>query len=504
MKKLTLAFLFAVSFLVSCQQTKDLGQQEVFIGETIAEFSIPYTPNPNENPFDVVAKVNFTRESDVKARDTEMFFANDSMHFRFADFEPGEWGFETRSKKENLNGYTGKVIVKPAKGEPNGYLVANGKKWFWNGSQKATVPQLVMVDVLKRYQSEAAQNEAITAFLKEHGFNGFHMPGITMGWFDLEKSGGRYTEIGDDPNPSPEAFDVLEQFIWNTYQAGGQFHFWWWGDESRKKTPIKWGINGKVDQRLLRYFAARLGAIPGWSTSYGFDLIEWVKPEELQQWHDHLKAKLLLPHLISGRSRKHLMTPYADDLSYESFEHHRPSYETYLSIYQNSKNKPVFSEDRFRIRNRTQFAPKDYTEELTIKGLWHSTMAGGVANIWGNLALPDGKNNARHSQPYQNKEALKTYHAFFFDKERFALDFEPIQHEEEMMWASVPSKNIVVGFVENVGSVTATSFPTGSVQKIIAVDVYKAYKEVIIFQDKNGTFQLPYASGWGLIITPEL
>ncbi|MAG93645.1 MAG: hypothetical protein CMJ48_07840, partial [Planctomycetaceae bacterium] len=42
-------------------------------------------------------------------------------------------------------------------------------------------------------------------------------------------------------------------------------------------------------------------------------------------------------------------------------------------------------EDRFRIRHSKTYADKDYTMEMTRRGLWHSTMAGGVANIWGHL-----------------------------------------------------------------------------------------------------------------------
>ena len=97
---------------------------------------------------------------------------------------------------------------------------------------------------------------------------------------------------------------------------------------------------------------------------------------ELQQWHDTIQKHLVVPHLLSGRSKKHRMTPYAPALSYESYEHHRPDFATYLDIYNRSKNKPVFSEDRFRIRNRSAFAPKDYTELLTFQGLWHSTAGG--------------------------------------------------------------------------------------------------------------------------------
>ena len=61
------------------------------------------------------------------------------------------------------------------------------------------------------------------------------------------------------PIQAPASFEVLESLIQKTYDQGGVLHFWFWGDESRKQTPIKWGKEKEVDQRLQRYIATRLG-----------------------------------------------------------------------------------------------------------------------------------------------------------------------------------------------------------------------------------------------------
>jgi len=65
---------------------------------------------------------------------------------------------------------------------------------------------------------------------------------------------------------------------WGTYHiydyapgfiAGWGAHpLWAWGDEQRRMTPKRWGINGKVDRRLQRYICARLGPLPGWSIAF--------------------------------------------------------------------------------------------------------------------------------------------------------------------------------------------------------------------------------------------
>ena len=74
--------------------------------------------------------------------------------------------------------------------------------------------------------------------------------------------------------------------------------------------------------------------------------------------------------------------------------------------------QPVMSEDRFRIRNEGR--SKDYDQTETRRGLWNSTMAGGAANIWGDLRpLPDSKG----SLPYSNANQLLTYARFW--KNRF-------------------------------------------------------------------------------------
>ena len=495
----TLTTLCLISSLVVGCTSKYLGSQTIKIGENWAEFKVSYIPDAGENPYDILAKAHFKNVETGEIKEVPMYFAMDSMVLRFAALNPGAWTFNTRSINQKLDGLSGEVLIEISDNPSvNGYLTKRNKKWYWQASKKAIVPQLVMARRLSDYEELQILDEDLSEFIDNHGFNGLHIPPISMGWFDLQHTGKGHDRIQGDPNPSPETFEVLERVIARTYRTGGILHFWFWGDESRKQTPVKWGVNDAIDRRFQRYFAARMGALPGWSASYGFDLPEWVTPRQLQQWHDTLQNLLVIPHLISGRSKKHQMTPYAENLSYESYEHHRPDYDTYLAIYQKSQGKPVFSEDRFRIRNRTVFAPKDYSESLTFKGLWESTMAGGVANIWGNLALPDGKNNSEYSLPYANKDAIKTYHRFFFGENRFTKDFEPLPEKGDLLLAEVPDRNVLIGYQNDVQEIQLTNLAEN--QDVLVVDALAPYEELKITPNKDGILVLPRKSNWAMVI----
>ena len=83
-----------------------------------------------------------------------------------------------------------------------------------------------------------------------------------------------------------------------------------------------------------------------------------------------------------------------------------------------AEGRPAFSEDRFRIRVPSRYPEKDYDFDLTRRGLWHSAMAGGVANIWG--YKPEDK---EFSEPYSNREAIATYSRFIDDT--FSVQMEP-------------------------------------------------------------------------------
>jgi len=370
------------------------------------------------DPFAVDARAVFTHTETGEQLTTGLFPSGDNeWAFRFANSRTGHWTCKTESEIPDLGGWTTIIDVEPDN-SARGTISHIGHWWAWSESGEVFVPQLAMYDSPEGFLDQPEKIETdIKTLLSDHGFNGFHVP-VFCRWFDIDKETN--PEFDDpDPLPDPRTFDALELLIQKTYAAGGMVHLWMWGDNDadHRMTPMRddWGgKNGRVVSRLLKYVAARLAPVIGWTMGYGFDLEHWVAEEDLRQWHETLTEAMSWPHLLGGRSGRpkddpELLQIY-DGLDYAGYTHLRPKYEDYVTAIKRHPDKPVFSEDRFRIRESERFAFKDYTEEATRRGLWDSTMAGGVANIWGMMAK--GERNGR-SVSYPNADHLQTCAKFF-------------------------------------------------------------------------------------------
>ena len=382
------------------------------------------------NPFDVLSTVTFTHTQSGTQHVTQMFYAgSDTWKWRFAGTEIGTWTFSSASDDPDLNGLQGTVMINPNP-DPDMYgfmtqhISATHTKWVRprgnEGVTEAFIPQFVMFDPnpSSYFNNPGYVDAAIEEFMDGHGFTGFHLAVIGARWFDMDADGNALS--GNETDPDPRTFDALELLITKTHAAGGVVHIWPWGDASRDQVPLELdgGANGPLDERLQRYIAARLGPIPGWSMGYGFDLFEWTNESMLETWHANMQTFMGWPHFLGGRAHKNQLSQIYEGFDYSAYEWHRPTYNDYIDHITTRPAKPAFSEDRFRIRNRD----KDYTMEETRRGLWHSAMAGGVANIWGNLRNENGS-IADFSNPYTNPEWIKTYALFWQD--RFLKDMEP-------------------------------------------------------------------------------
>jgi len=335
----------------------------------------------------------------------------------------------------------------------------------------------------------------IKTFFTEHGFNGFHTS-LACRWFDIDKESSE--QIGDDPNPDPRTFEALELLISKTHAAGGVVHLWAWGDDSRHTTPTKWGINGAVDKRLQRYIAARLGPLPGWTMGYGFDLWEWVRGPQLAEWHDYLHGEFGWPHMLGGRNYQYdQWVQLSEALDYSSYEQWRPDYDKYVLTMEDRPSKPSFSEDRFRIRDPSPYPDKDYSEELTRRGLWHSAMAGGVANIWGNLvgAPADGT-----SATYKHPHWSRTYADFF--RERFVLEMVRDNAITDGVCLRTPDSRRFVFYRENTDSISMDLSKMPSALPAVAVDTTQLYKEIDLGMLKPGkrTWTAPHVGDWAIAV----
>lgn len=474
-------------------------ENETTLFSPTLEWSVE-NPSWEGNPFDVAATAVFGHESRQETRTTQMFHTGGkTWKFRFTGTRVGRWTFSTRSDVPGLNGHSGTVAAKPNPDTvlSRGFVGKQGNRWAWTGSGQVFVPQLVMYVGGHTPQIANLTEEQLDAdireFLVEHGFNGFHVPVMLPdAWM---------TSSGGDADPRMATFQNLELIIGRTYAAGGMVHLWMWGDEGRKWTPSRWdgGKNGSVDRRLQRYIAARLGPLPGWSAGYGFDLWEWVKESDLKQWHAHMHQHFGWPHMLGGRASKNRLDQICEGLDYSGYEQHRPDYDKYVETIEKRPDKPSFSEDRFRIGERG-FDYKGYDETMTRRGLYHSTMAGGVANIWGNL-LPRNDTN-RGSAPYPKKHWIRTYATFF--EGRFLNDMVRNNGKSGDSNTRVlrSGSNRLIFYREDAESIHLDLSAMDGPKPAVAVDTTKEYTEIDVgtLKPAERTWRTPYRSDWAIAV----
>jgi hypothetical protein len=471
-------------------------------------------PGISENPFDLEAWVLFEHEQTGETRRTGMFYDGGAQwRFRFTPTRSGAWRFSTRSEAAALDGWRGAIIVRGLssdgasgeRGMRRGFLTTvDGNKWAWQtgeaGEVAAFVPQLVMARSLTAYHEQPDKiHRDVQTWMVDHGFTGMHLGSVACRWFDLASM--RHDQVPSaNPNPDLRTFQILEQLIRTAHAAGGMIHIWKWGDEDRRLTPLRWGINGEADCRLQRYIAARLGPMPGWSLGYGFDLWEWVTADQLESWHEYLHQHAGWKPIIGGRAHQH-GTPLArlmtDKLDYLGYETHKPDYAVYVESLSARPDKPAFQEDRFRVRIGSPWPDKDYDLVQTRRGLWHSTLAGGVANIWGNL-VPDSDEEG--SLPYPNKDQIKTWSRFF--EHRFLAGMTRHNELTDGVALIQPERPLVVVYREDADRIriNLTGLPTAL--KAVAVDTTKAYAEIDLGEltPREHIWQAPYASDWAVAI----
>jgi hypothetical protein len=508
------------------------------------------------NPFDLIANVEFSHADSGESRTTEMFYASDNTWcFRFTGTRPGRWSFTARcdggngtSLDSELDGISGTVTVsRKPEGLGRGFITHFGNKWGWSGSGMVFVPQYVMGKDLDAYYDRKAKrvNETkidgdIQEFVVEHGFTGFHLQGRGR-WFNLMGKPAK--------DPNPRTYEVLETIIRKVYRQGGACHLWMWGkDQNRGGDGPRALVDGPMsdaDRRNLRYLAARLGPLPGWSIGYGYDTENlWASPDELTNWKMFLENHWGWDHFVGsrvgfdekglyGQFGKGIPKPPLNDKynapigdkytawlggDYTGYTSYRPLYDRYVAVLEHRPNKPSFEEDRFRLRNARQWTHKDYSANLTVKGLWHSAMAGGVANIWGNL-LPEDDQGGSRSYDHVDvhvKHLIKTYATFFRDKKRFRRDLirdnaitDPRKGTTEVpdpppisACLRNPDGTHFVFYKESTTSVGMDLSGMKSPQPTVAVDTQKVYEEVdlgILKPDKH-SWNAPYRSNWAIAV----
>ncbi len=481
------------------------------------------------NPFDVQAQTTFTHVESGATRTTGVFYDSDGQwKFRFSGDLPGQWTFSSTSAHAGLDGLKGAVNVADhtAAGTAGlGLVTGVGNNWAWQAGPdilKPFVPQLVMYNGNpSAFHPDKAPDKIkkdVDEFMNVHGFNGFHVPSLAGRWFDFDASSDAIAVSMH--NPDPRTFEALEALITQTHAAGGMVHIWVWGDGDQTPLNLPGGANGEVDQRLQQYIAARLGPLPGWTMGYGYDLWEWTDGETLEGWHENIKKLTGWQRMLSARWQKNKLTQATEALDIAGYEQHRPDYDTYTKTI-DARDKPALSEDRFRIRDSKTHEAKDYTEVDVRKGMWISTMAGGVGNIWGNVLNVAQENG---SLPFEHPEWSRTWADFFEKPGRFTFDMErrPDMVTGNDVYALFDAiAGTLIVYAENTDSIQLKLFKLliegepnedigggtgqnlGSMQmRVIAVDTTEAYREIdlgiIDITDDTLKVDLPGTSDWAL------
>jgi len=496
--------------------------------------------DPSDDPFDVVARVTFRYLGpDGDARDeasggeasggeaadtivTEAFYDGDHegaavYRFRFTGTRLGAWSFASESEHPALDGWTGAIEVVPNEDdEVPGFLTAANGRFAWpvgNDGRVEGVAYHVFMhggnegeDLGRIPRREAPMRAAVDALLDEAEENGARalFVGVWNQWFEL---GASRWDQHDSVHPDPATFRLLETMIARAHERGMALHIWQWGDEERRWTPLgvgrdegQDGVDGVADRRLQRYIAARLGPLPNWTMAYGFDLHEWVTPDDVRRWAANLHELLGWPHLLMAREQG--LGDRDFDFAGEPLDvvssDARPLldgldlYQVTLGELAAAVGRPVLFERRF-----LYLRDDVWTMDATWRALWTMTMAGGAGSVWG--VHWDAQ------EPYPEPSQLRIFRRFW--QGRLDLDLEPARADDGTLWFFAPDDARGVAYAEDTDVLTLPPVPEGAV--VVAVDTRgEAYEELVVSPDAAGAaptgepwrWQAPHVSDWAVAV----
>ncbi len=518
----------------------DLGDRATHVWET-EEFRLT-NDTWSGNPFDLVATVAFTHAQETRA--TQMFYTgNDTWKFRFTGTRTGVWNFSTSSTDANLDGHTGSVTVGPRTSpDSKGYLTSVGNKYaiMEQDSDHLTgyIYQVFMnqQDYEQQYKhSSRILGDPSRAHLiddywnntRENGFN-IYFFAVFYSWFRTGALSIDDFSNGSDPDldqPDLALFDTLERAIKYAHKHGGRTHIWAWGDNGRKQTPNRLGdgFRGQRHQRLIRYIAARLGPLPGWSMNFGFDTIEMPNAEaDCAWWAETMNETMGWPHILTSRGwdnesfGAHSYAGFGGNpYDLESTDKGPSVYDEIKQAMEKRTNRPSIYEERHTY-NRWQCWPQKVRDpnRLNETGsrrlIWWEAMAGGMGGFFGHFSErfnaygpfnPDGPCGYH---PDSLKRAFRTHREFWKD-ERLRLDMSPdndrVSGATGWCLATVDKSHFVF-FVEDADSVTIDLSGMPGTQPVVAIDAKKDYSEIDLGTLAPGThtIQLGSASDWAIAV----
>jgi len=535
-----LVLMIAMAISGNRAMASDLGNRSALMWKT-EEYSLANT-TWSGNPFDLVATVTFTHAQ--KMRTTQMFYAgSNTWKFRFTGTRTGVWNFSTSSTDADLDGHTGSVTVGPRAGsDMKGFLRHVGNKYAIMEEDiddfKGYVYQVFMnqQDYEQQYEhssrilGDPSRANLIDDYWNNTQDNGFNIYffAVFYSWFRMGALSIDDFSNGTDPDldqPDLALFNTLELAIKYAHERGGRTHIWAWGDNGRKQTPNRLGdgYRGQRHQRLIRYIAARLGPLPGWSMNFGFDTIEMPNAEaDCAWWADKMNETMGWPHVLTSRGwdngnfGAHSYAGFGGNpYDLETTDKGPADYHEIKQDMEARTNKPSIYEERHTY-NRWKCWPQSVpdpdglNETGSRRLIWWEVMAGGMGGFFGHFSErfnqygpfdPDGPCGYH---PDSLKRAFRTYREFWKDG-RLKLSMSPDNSRVSGAtgWCLVTAdKNHFVFFVEDVDSITINLSGMPGSQPIIAVDAKADYAEI----DKGSltagvhTIQLGSTSDWALVV----
>jgi len=455
------------------------------------------------NPFDLVAEVTFTHDSGKHKHVTEMFYAgNNTWKFRFTGTRTGEWTFITRAdgkdgttKDSDLHGRKGTITVNPnPDANAKGFLTNVGNKYAIRdveGKLRGVSYQVYQNNkggeavfnwkTTKKLGDATQEDVDLYLDLAERaGFDSI-FDTVAHRWF---KDGAIGHNQHNSVNPDLNTFGALDMIITRTHARGKIMHLWAWGDNARhrKWTPVglPGGINGKVDRRLQRYIAARLGPLPGWTMGYGFDLHEWVDENQVGAWAVYMHEHMGWRHLLMARARSH---PALDVVSHPHCGH---SYEDAVKNLDRDPKRP------HHFGERDGYLRSGYhTMDWTRRHMWRYTIAGGHSGHWGTWR-----------KSYPNPEQPNTHRSFWNHGQRLRLDMARANDRTDGYALATPDRKHLVFYKEDADRVAMDLSGAPGPLPVIAVDTTKAYREINVGKLAPGkhTWSAPRKSDWAIAV----
>lgn len=533
-----LAFLTPV--FGSIAEAKDFGNRVACVWQT-EEFTLA-NRTCSGNPFDLVATVTFTHAKEV--RRTEMFYAgSDTWQFRFTGTRTGTWRFSTSSRDAELDGHSGSIVIRPRTNpEIRGFMTSVGNTYAVMNEDiddlQGYVYQVFMNQQDYEQQHEhpsrilgdAARADLVDDYWNNTRDNGFkvYFFAVFYSWFQMGSLSIDDFAGAADPDldhPDLALFDTLEMAIRHAHQRGGRTHIWAWGDNDRKQTPnhLGDGFRGERHRRLIRYVAARLGPLPGWSMNFGFDTIEMPNAEaDGVWWADELNRRMGWPHILTSRGwddgsfGAHSYAGFGGSpYELQSSDKGPADYSEIKRVLEAREDKPSIYEERHTY-NRWSCWPTAVPDATRLdetgcrRLIWWETMAGGMGGFFGHYSERFNQYGPFRSDghcgyhPDSLKLAFRTFRQFW-NNGRLELSMTPdnrrVRGARGYCLAARDKKHFVF-FVEDADSITIDLSDMPQNQSTIAVDAKAVYDEVDIGVLGPGlhTIHLERPSDWAIAV----